>query len=269
MAGIYLGSNQVYQAYFGNNSTLPTYADSIAIEWILVGGGGAGGAYTNLNGGGGGAGRFMAATSYMKKEESISVSSIGVNGFGIPNDKGQSGGNSVVVIDSVTYTAPGGGGGGRGLISDPVSPGQLGVNGGSGGGGGKTSTSTSIGGTAVAGTPSILPNNGYQLGNNGETGTTTSAGRGGGANGLGDDGGIVWLDGISYCKGGEINGVNATLYGSGGGGGIVSSQYANGFQGIFKLRYSGSPIGTGGTITESGGYTYHTFTTTGTFTYTG
>jgi hypothetical protein len=32
------------------------------------------------------------------------------------------------------------------------------------------------------------------------------------------------------------------------------------------LRYAGSPRGTGGTITQTGGYTYHTFTSSGTYT---
>jgi hypothetical protein len=32
------------------------------------------------------------------------------------------------------------------------------------------------------------------------------------------------------------------------------------------IRYLGAQIGTGGTVTSSDGYTYHTFTTAGTFT---
>jgi hypothetical protein len=40
----------------------------------------------------------------------------------------------------------------------------------------------------------------------------------------------------------------------------------NGGSGIVILRYAGSQIGTGGTVTSSGGYTYHTFTTSGTYT---
>jgi hypothetical protein len=32
------------------------------------------------------------------------------------------------------------------------------------------------------------------------------------------------------------------------------------------LRYPGSQRGTGGTVSPSGGYTYHTFTTSGTYT---
>jgi hypothetical protein len=32
------------------------------------------------------------------------------------------------------------------------------------------------------------------------------------------------------------------------------------------VRYAGSQRGTGGTVTFTGGYTYHTFTTSGTYT---
>jgi hypothetical protein len=39
-----------------------------------------------------------------------------------------------------------------------------------------------------------------------------------------------------------------------------------GGSGVVIIRYSGSTRGTGGTITSSGGYTYHTFTTSGTYT---
>jgi hypothetical protein len=39
-----------------------------------------------------------------------------------------------------------------------------------------------------------------------------------------------------------------------------------GGSGIVIVRYLGGTRGTGGTITYSGGYTYHTFTSSGTFT---
>ena len=43
-----------------------------------------------------------------------------------------------------------------------------------------------------------------------------------------------------------------------------------GTQGVFIIRYLGTVAkATGGTITTSGGYTIHTFTSAGTFTYTG
>jgi hypothetical protein len=35
---------------------------------------------------------------------------------------------------------------------------------------------------------------------------------------------------------------------------------------VVVIRYSGSQKGSGGTVTSAGGYTYHTFTTSGTFT---
>jgi hypothetical protein len=35
---------------------------------------------------------------------------------------------------------------------------------------------------------------------------------------------------------------------------------------VVIIRYAGAQKGTGGTITSSGGYTYHTFTTSASFT---
>ena len=61
--------------------------------------------------------------------------------------------------------------------------------------------------------------------------------------------------------GGSNNGGGSTASGYGHGGG---SQQA-GRDGIVIIRYLGSQRGTGGTVSSSGIYTYHTFTTTGTF----
>jgi hypothetical protein len=41
---------------------------------------------------------------------------------------------------------------------------------------------------------------------------------------------------------------------------------AAGGSGIVIIRYTGSQRGSGGTVTSSGGYTYHTFTSSGTYT---
>jgi hypothetical protein len=60
--------------------------------------------------------------------------------------------------------------------------------------------------------------------------------------------------------------------GSGGGGGTyVGGDGAypggNGGSGLCVVRYqSPTQLGTGGTVTSSGGYYYHTFTSSGTFT---
>jgi hypothetical protein len=48
-----------------------------------------------------------------------------------------------------------------------------------------------------------------------------------------------------------------------GQGGAVGAN--NGAGGIFIIRYLGPQRGTGGTVTSSGGYTIHTFTTAGTY----
>jgi hypothetical protein len=63
--------------------------------------------------------------------------------------------------------------------------------------------------------------------------------------------------------GSSANGVVNT--GAGGGGGR-SGAGGSGGSGIVVVRYAGSQRGTGGTVTTSGGYTVHVFTTSGTFT---
>jgi hypothetical protein len=72
--------------------------------------------------------------------------------------------------------------------------------------------------------------------------------------------------------------VNDTVYSTaggtntgGGGGGGGDTNYGAGLgrsggSGIVIVRYLGTQRGTGGTVTSSGGYTIHTFTTSGTYT---
>jgi hypothetical protein len=131
------------------------------------------------------------------------------------------------------------------------------------------------------------------------TGSTTlglnnaGGGAGAGANGSGANGGngYVWLDGNTYAGGGAGMNFDGTYsficsqgcppgttgtpgaggggtfntdgtQNTGGGGGASFSAFypANGGKGVVKIRYIGTPRATGGTITQSGGYTYHTFT---------
>ena len=94
-------------------------------------------------------------------------------------------------------------------------------------------------------------------------------GAGGGSSGTGT-GGIG--GGGSSATGNNTSGTNGTANtGGGAGGGNSATQPSGSFQrsggsGIVIIRYPGATAATGGTITSSGGYTYHTFTTTGTFT---
>jgi hypothetical protein len=68
----------------------------------------------------------------------------------------------------------------------------------------------------------------------------------------------VLTAGSGSTPGDSSNALRGT-YGNGGSAG-------SGNQGVFIIRYTGSQRGTGGTVTSSGGYTYHTFTATGTYT---
>jgi hypothetical protein len=76
---------------------------------------------------------------------------------------------------------------------------------------------------------------------------------GGGANGV--------------SSGASLNGTANT--GGGGGGAGFDGAFrpgGNGGSGIVIIRYAGAQRGTGGTVTSSGGFTIHTFTSSGTFT---
>jgi hypothetical protein len=74
------------------------------------------------------------------------------------------------------------------------------------------------------------------------------------------------IDYIVVAGGGAYDGAG----GGGGGGGIgtTPTSGASGGSGTVIVRYPGSTKATDGTITSAGGYTYHTFTSPGTFTVT-
>ena len=86
-----------------------------------------------------------------------------------------------------------------------------------------------------------------------------------GGSGGGGSGGIASYSAATAGGDGSAN----TGGGAGGGGRAQANPYAlggAGGSGVGIVRYQGPQRGTGGTITSSGGYTYHTFTSTGTFT---
>lgn len=116
------------------------------------------------------------------------------------------------------------------------------------GGGGGGSTHTNIGGNGgVGGGGGGAAYSGYTAGSGGGSSTNSGANGTSAANGSGGAGG-------------------ANSGGGGGGGAHYDSDGANGGSGIVIVRYYGSQKATGGTITSSGGYTIHTFTSSGTFT---
>jgi hypothetical protein len=245
-------------------TTTTSAPNTLNIDYLLTGGGASGGTEASQRGGGGGAGRFVSASVTMSGSNSLPIT-IGSGGASSTYDGlgtfGNNGGDSTIIISSTTYTAPGGGGGAKGLSS---SPGRNGLSGGSGGGGAATDIfNSSFGGAAVDGSPIV------GFGNAGEGKSSSSApiaGYGGGAGGTPT--GLAWLDGTTYCVGGSgITNSNGSTAGSGGGGGGSSQNSGAGANGICIIRYGGAPVASGGTITQTGGYTYHTFTSSGNFTF--
>jgi hypothetical protein len=256
MPKVFVGNTEIYKTFLGNDSTFPSFSATLDIEYLIVAGGGAGG-FDNgstLFGGGGGAGGYLTGSVTLNVGDSKSAV-IGAGGI-FNSNLVRNGQNST--FDG--KTAIGGGGGGQ--VSPPLSGG----NGGSGGGQARDISNT-IGSAGSALQPGSTDGG---FGNNGGTcggSPTNVAGGGGGADSAGSKGvagnGKNWVDGITYARGGYSSTPATANTGHGG------NRNSNGQSGIVKLRYLGIPRATGGTITESGGYTYHTFTTTGTFTYSG
>ena len=255
------------------------FAPTYNIDYLVVAGGGA------SDQGGGGAGGYNTGTVSVTGGTSYTIT-VGAGGAaGVGTTNGGNGNNSIINTISTST----GGGGGAWSTNTPGS-------GGSGGGAGQTGSGTYAGGTGTAG-------QGFNGGSNGGFNVPNyPGGGGGGAGAVGQNaqsgsvagaGGVgkTWFDGTTYAGGGGGgNNVNAAggAGGSGGGGqgGYGSAQAGvtagtvntgggaggdggtgfGGGSGIVIIRYSGGTVGTGGTITSAGGFTYHTFTASGTFT---
>lgn len=271
-------------------------ADSIGVlaDYLIVAGGGAGGSgnSTEHGGGGGGAGGYLAFISQTINPGSYPVV-VGAGGAGVVDARGSSGASSTFN----SQTAIGGGGGGV--------PNTTAFNGGSGGGGSSFNFNTGGTGTsgqgrnggngqyygagggggagAVGGNATqtgILGNGGN--GGDGSTWLNSVAYAGGGGGGSGTETGDVFGGTGGSGGGGTGAGVifaTATVgtptagtanRGGGGGGGAAlnfsRTTGASGGSGTVIIRYPGTVAkASGGTITITGGYVYHTFNSSGTF----
>lgn len=167
----------------------------------------------------------------------------------------------------------GGGGGGAGqAIADTTKTVALG------------NYTITIGGTSSAFTVSALAGqsgdfgednggNGGALGGGAFTGGLGQAGptgTGGGGAGAGGNG-VRGLDGGAGGPGTTLNINGASVFtGDGGSGGVTLSSGEDGPPGQCVITYTtGSMVCSGGTVTTSGIYTVHTFTSSGTFSRTG
>lgn len=275
------GEPEWYDTVNSRWNTFANNTNEYSIEYLVVAGGGGGGFD---GGGGGGAGGYRASGEAVTIGYAYTVT-IGAGGAG--GQPVTSGGNSV--FGSITSI-----GGGRG---GETTTGTSGASGGSGGGGARNATGSSgttgqgnSGGNSVS---SIYTGGGGGAGAAGGNGTPTTGPSGNGGVGLNwqslgtfyAGGGGGGTDGSAATaplggNGGGGNGGSSSAYptaggnNTGGGGGGNVSVYisggsrpgANGGSGVVIIRYLGSQRGTGGTVTSAGGYTYHTFTSSSTFT---
>lgn len=262
-----------------------TQASAYSVNYLIVGGGGgAGGLYGNSAGGGGGGVISSASSVTSGSGYTITVGSGGAGGTAASGGTGANGSNSSVL----SATAIGGGGGGNGQVA--------GASGGSGGGGGGSSAtggSSPVGGAGTSGQGNaggnaygVAP---YPSGGGGGAGAVggsasgSTCGSGGagaaysisGASVTYSGGGGGGGSGVTAGTGGSGGGGNGSSSGSGaagsansggGGGGSNASAGGNGGSGVVIISYAGAQRGTGGTVTSVGGYTIHTFTSSGIYT---
>lgn len=274
-------------------SSIPsaTNPSSVTVNYLVVAGGGGGGAgFSGTTGGGGGGGAGAMRTGTLSVSATSYPITIGSGGAGGLVSLGSNGSNSVFS----SITSLGGGAGANG--TSPVANAN---NGGSGGGG---SGEQSTGGVGTAGTGTTGGHNG----GTGQASATASGGGGGGANAVGGNGSTTVggvggagtassITGVSvtYAGGGgggscgtrglggvggggnggdtAIGGDGTSNTGGGGGGASDNSSALNqggtGGSGIIVISYTtGSMYATGGSITQSGGNTIHTFIASDNFT---
>jgi hypothetical protein len=260
-----------------------------SVESIVVAGGGGGGARDS--GGGGGAGGLLYTGATSVTALTAYTVTVGAGGAGkdgaVGNGNGANGSNSVFGA----LTGIGGGGGGGNASSTP------GSSGGSGGGGSGEQANAGGAGTSGQGNAGASGNGSPRIaGGGGGAGASGSGGTGG----AGSNSYSTWASATStgasgYYAGGGGGGAESTSAGAGGaggggagtatasasatsgttntggggggkGGGPNAGSGGNGGSGIVIIRYSGAQRGTGGTVVTTGGFTYHTFTSSGTYT---
>jgi hypothetical protein len=264
------------------------------VEVLVVAGGGGGGA--NHAGGGGGGGLIYRNSHTVTPGTPITVT-VGNGGATASSSVGPAATNGQNSVFD-TLAASGGGGGGNRNDAAGTSPGRDGGSGGGGGGAqaqfaGNYTPGNGVSGQGFAGgrAVDIYGGGGGGAGGKGFDGvgaTLLNSGNGGpgllysisgspryyaGGGGSGYGGAVGGgIGGVGGAGRGGINSGDAGIAGQantgggGGGGGAGGQPGSAGGSGVVIVRYPGPQKATGGTITNIGGYTIHTFTTSGTFT---
>ena len=256
-------------------------ANSGSVDYLVVGGGGGGG-FDGAGGGGGGQVK-TGSISLASGSYAVTIGNGGANATGFGAQAGN-GGSTTLSLPTPIVSIGGGGGGSKGAN---------GATGGNGGGGGHSNYAGAAGAAGGFAGGNANGDGGGGGGGAGTAGATGSAGRNGGDGvlssisgsatyyGGGGGGGSYGTTGpaLGGLGGGGRGGLAYTPLAvagtpnTGGGGGGAGEAQSNpgrsGGSGVVIVRYLGSPSGTGGTITQSGGYTIHTFNSNGTFAYNG
>jgi len=232
---------------------LPTF------EYLIVAGGGGGATDVDVGGGGGAGGLLSGSTTLAYGQTyQIQVGGGGNRGTG-PDSTGTGGGtNGTSGANSTAFGFTAIGGGFGGTRSN---------NGGAGGSGGGGGDIGGLGGAGTAGqgnsggnSPAVNSNSGWDQGGGG--------GAGGAAvsftPGLGLASSITGTS-VTYAAGGQGSGYTFVVAPGAANTGNGGTGCRAGGSGIVVIRYLGNQVATGGTITSSGGYTIHTFTTLGDF----
>lgn len=259
------------------------------VEYLVVGGGGGGG---SAAGGGGGGGDVLSGTDVVTAGAyTVTIGAAGTGSTRGGGVNGVAGGSSVWNshtavggggggTDSAAGSSGANGGGGGGFETDGSPPhtqsGGSGTAGFAGGTGSRTTGSHANGGGG-GGNAAVGANATTSAGGGGGTGTSSSisgaavtygGGGGGGANGgAGDTAGGGTDGGGAGSASGTGSTATANRGGGGGGAAYGSGNGGAGAAGVVIVRYlTGAVTASGGTTSTSGGYTIHTFTTSGTFT---
>jgi hypothetical protein len=257
-------------SYDASYTPVPAVQPMSNIQLLLVAGGGSGGTSTGGSGGGGGGG---AGGALYNAAYSIGAGTypvvVGAGGAAVSaaSTIGNMGQNSQF-NDLVAF---GGGGGG-------ASNGRS-FMGGSGGGGGYLgytlqTGSPGVGGQGNNGGSTLSNNNGGGGGGAGGAGGNTNSGGPSGTGGTGGPGLAYSISGasVTYARGGDGGAPPGGFYngaantGNGGSGVYATAPSGAGGSGVVIIAYpTGTLTATGGSITTSGGFTIHRFTSSGTF----
>ena len=233
-----------------------TASNSYTVDVLIVAGGGGGGSGSYGSGsqpnGGGGAGGGVQ--NFSTTATPGATFPIVVGGGGGPNSAGgDSAAFNMISYGGNPHSGMSGGTSGAPTVYSGGSSVQFAGGGGGGAGGAGTNAySTYYGGTGGVG---LYFGNFSTFGQNGYFGGGGGGGQayGGGAGGQGGGG-----QGGSGPTSGTVN------TGGGGGGGYgVNNSGSNGGSGIVIIKYAGAQRGSGGTITTTGGFTYHLFGSVG------